>query len=89
MNRPKIEDSLTRRMYIDDLEKYCDEIEKVDERLTKALINIGNSFCDDIKKLENALDKACDMLETYDLANNELTRPKHSKEEWKEWCLDD
>lgn len=28
MNRPKIENSLTRRMYTDALERYCDELEK-------------------------------------------------------------
>ena len=42
------------------------------------------AYCDE---LEKALDNACDMLETYDLANNELTRKKRSQKEWKEWCL--
>lgn len=32
MNRPKIEDALTRRMYTDDLERYCDELEKKQEK---------------------------------------------------------
>lgn len=33
-------------------------------------------YCD---SLERALDKACDMLETYDLANKELTRESIQK----------
>lgn len=39
------------------------------------------SECDLREKLEKALDKACRMLETHvwDL----------TKEEWKEWCLED
>lgn len=48
-------------------------------------------FIRDLEKycneLEKALDKACDMLETYDLANEDLTRKKHSQKEWKEWAL--
>lgn len=40
-------------------------------------------------KYEKALDNACDMLETYDLSNNDLTRPKQTKEQWKEWALKD
>lgn len=59
-----------------------------DKKIKEALEYVADEFkrCD---KLEKALDNACDMLEAYDLANNELTRPKQSKEEWKAWALKD
>lgn len=34
MNRPKIEDALTRRMYTEDLKRYCNELEKALDKLT-------------------------------------------------------
>lgn len=75
MNRPKLEDYGS---WDKCKEGWQRNLKSVEYRMDL------EKYCD---KLENALDIACDMLETYDLANNELTRKKHTQKEWKEWCL--
>lgn len=96
MNRPKYSVQYGQRsgknlmflQYVELLENYCDELEKnKDKQFNHGFNKATNICCEKIIALEKALDNACDMLETYDLANNELTRKKHSRKEWKEWCL--
>ena len=67
----------------------------------KALfVNAGDYFKDEyelvkqyIEQLEQALDKACEELETFDdrLVEYNIgdSNEVMTKEEWKEWCIED
>lgn len=63
MNRPKIEDYLTSRMYREALERYCDQLEKNKDKQFNAGFNEATKICSEkIIALEEALDKACTEL---------------------------
>jgi hypothetical protein len=52
--------------------------------------DLNDELRDRIELLEKALNKACEWLEFYDHLNDDGEYDDwKTKEQWKEWCLDD
>jgi plasmid rolling circle replication initiator protein Rep len=61
------------------------------ERENKALAIEGEEKCEKLERLDKALDKACERLFLVTHAYNFDSDVKiyFTKDEWKEWCLDE
>ena len=82
MERPKLRYAYNEALintYAEELEKYCDELEKISYTLSKSF----SESMFKIYQLNKALDKACERLESFDSVT------KLEKENWKEWCMKD
>lgn len=53
---------------------------------TSSYIEALEKYCD---QLEKAFDKACEMLADFDLETHHEDDELFSKEDWKEWCMED
>ena len=106
MNRPKLKQywceglcnhEADYKAYLEDLEKYCDELEhelevlkeeyNADQKYIENFDTAKDWYWKKIKQLEKALDKACEMLEHIDRSCycvNSMT-----KEQWKELLAKD
>lgn len=76
MNRPKIEDSLTRRTYTDELERYCDTLEKA---LDKACEILVDGYCNEYATYQYFYDLDTMVDIPYGM----------TEKQWKEWLLKD
>ena len=107
MNRPKLKQYWCEALcnheadykdYLEDLEKYCDELEHELEVLQEEY-NADQKYIEDfdttkdwywkkIKQLEKALDKACKFISGI-FNDHEDERIYWEKEDWKKYLLED
>lgn len=95
MNRPRYKDFTYPNCetpleswysYAFELERYCDELEKINERMVWH-VKKCNEQSTKIRQLEKALDKACKVLDCDNVTwINGVCNLKH-KEQWKEHFL--